>query len=355
VGAVPRGASRESLVKVGIINVTGYAGMELASILHHHPEATITSVTGRSAAGKRLPDVLPHLWPLDLPITRSVEGSVDVVFSALPSGASSEALAPLVDSGVMAVDIAADFRLHDPAGFKRAYDKDHPAPHMLKKAVYGLPEIHREVIQRATLVANPGCFAEAAILALAPAVRAGLVVDDVVVDAKSGISGAGRGGLATSPGDHFAEANENVVAYGLDGHGHRPEIAQELAGLGEADTARVTFVPHRVPMTRGILATCYARLQDETVGKQRVREIYREFYAGEPFVRVTDTPPQTKQTTGSNMCLVYPTVDEQAGRLVVVSCLDNLVKGAAGQAVQNMNLMFGLAEEEGLRQLALYP
>ena len=342
-------------MKVGIVNVTGYAGAELARILYRHPEAEITSVTGRSAAGKRLPEALPHLWQLDLPITKSVEGSVDVVFSALPSGASAETIAPLANSGARVVDMAADFRLHDPAEFKRAYNAEHPAPELLEQAVYGLPEVHRESIKRASLVANPGCFPEAAILALAPAVRAGLVVDDVVVDAKSGISGAGRGGLTTSSIDHFAEANENVVAYGLNGHGHRPEIAQELAGLREAEDARVTFIPHRVPMTRGILATCYARLQDETIGAQTVREIYDEFYASEPFVRVTDTPPQTKQTTGSNVCLVYPTVDERAGRLVVVSCIDNLVKGAAGQAVQNMNLMFAFPEDEGLRQLALYP
>ena len=342
-------------MKVGIINVTGYAGMELARILYRHPNADITSVTGRSAAGKRLAEVIPHLWRLDLPITSSLEGSVDIVFSSLPSGASAETLAPLIESGVRTVDISADFRLHDPKEFKRAYSIDHPASHLLDKAVYGLPEIHRESVKGATLVANPGCYPEAAILALAPAVREGLIVDDVVVDAKSGISGAGRGGQATNSMDHFAEANENVVAYGLDGHGHQPEIAQELAELRASESARVTFVPHRVPMTRGILATCYARLQDETIRKQAVREMYREFYATEPFVRVTDSPPQTKHTTGSNLCLVYPTVDERTGRLIVVSCLDNLVKGAAGQAVQNMNLMAGLPEDEGLQQLALYP
>jgi N-acetyl-gamma-glutamyl-phosphate reductase len=253
------------------------------------------------------------------------------------------------------VDIAADFRLHDPAVFKRAYKIDHPAPHLLEDAVYGLPEIRRDVISRAALVANPGCFPSAAILAMAPAVREGLVVDDVIVDAKTGISGAGRGGLTTNVLDHFAEANENVLAYAMDGHGHQPEIAQELAELREAESARVTFIPHRVPMTRGIMATCYARLQSESTSKETVQELYREFYADEPFVRVTETPPQTKQTTGSNFCLVYPTVDEEAGRLVVVSCIDNLGKGAAGQAVQNMNVMFGLEEDEGLQGLALYP
>ena len=343
------------MVKIGIINVTGYAGMELVRILHQHPDVEIASVTGRSAAGKRLPEVLPHLESIDLPITRSIEGSVDLAFSALPSGASAGALAPLVDGGLRAIDIAADFRLHDAAEFERAYNMDHPAPHVLEKAVYGLPEIHRAEIKEAALVANPGCFPEAAILALAPAVRAGLVADDIIVDAKTGISGAGRGGLATNTVDHFAEANENVVAYGLEGHGHQPEMAQELGEPRGALRAKVTFVPHRIPMTRGILATCYATLRDEKTGKQEVDEVYREFYRSEPFVRVTDAPPQTKQTLGSNLCLVYPTVDVRTHRLIVISCIDNLVKGAAGQAVQNMNLMLGLPEEEGLQQLALYP
>ena len=342
-------------MKAGIINVTGYAGSELARLLWRHPDVELVSVTGRSAAGKRLPEVLPHLWEIDLLITESIQVSVDVAFSALPSGASAEALAPLVESGVKAIDIAADFRLHDPAVFKRAYNIDHPAPHLLDKAVYGLPEIHREAIKGTNLVANPGCFPEAAILALAPAVRAGIIADDIIVDAKTGISGAGRGGLATNIMDHFAEANENVVVYGLDGHGHQPEIAQELAELREAASANVTFVPHRVPMTRGILATCYAPLLDRGINKQRVHDLYQEFYSGEPFVRVTPLPPQTKQTTGTNLCLIYPTVDEQAGRLVVVSCIDNLIKGAAGQAVQNMNLMCGLPEATALDTLAVYP
>ena len=342
-------------MKVGIINVTGYAGSELARILYQHPEVEIASVTGRSAAGKRLPEVLPHLWKMDLPITESIQGSVDVAFSALPSGASAEVLAPLIESGVKAVDIAADFRLHDPASFKIAYNADHPAPHLLANATYGLPEIHREGIRQSNLVANPGCYPSAAILAMAPAVREGIIGDDIIMDAKSGISGAGRGGLATNTMDHFAEANENVIAYGLDGHGHLPEIVQELAELREATSARVTFVPHRVPMTRGILATCYAPLLDGNMSQQMVRELYQEFYSEEPFVRVTDLPPQTKQTTGTNFCLVYPTVDERSGRLVVISCIDNLVKGAAGQAVQNMNLMAGFPEETALKALALYP
>jgi N-acetyl-gamma-glutamyl-phosphate reductase len=342
-------------VRVGILNVTGYAGSELARLLYAHPSVTISSVTGRSAAGKRLPEVLPHLWRLDLPITESIEDSVDFVFSSLPSGSSAEALAPLIDAGIRVVDIAADFRLHNAEEFKRAYKVVHPSPHLLDQAVYGLPEIHRAQIKQATIVANPGCYPEASILALAPAVAAGLVINDIVVDAKSGISGAGRGGQATNSIDQFAEANENILVYGLEGHSHQPEIAQELAELRKASTAIVTFIPHRVPMTRGVMATCYARLKDETISKQTVRDVYREFYDGEPFVRVTDSPPQTKQTVGSNMCLVHPTVDEQAGRLVVVSCLDNLVKGAAGQAIQNMNLMLDFPETMALEGLAVYP
>ena len=342
-------------MKVGIINVTGYAGSELARILYRHPEVQITSVTGRSAAGKRLPEAMPHLWQIDLPITSAIEEPVDVVFSALPSGASAEALAPLVERGVKAIDIAADFRIRDPKIFSMAYNVDHPAPQLLGSAVYGLPEIHREAIKNTNLVANPGCYPEASILALAPAIREGLVVNDIIIDAKSGISGAGRGGQSTNIMDQYSEANENVIAYGLNGHGHQPEIAQELADLGEADTTKVTFVPHRIPMTRGILATCYAPLNDETMSKQAIWDVYNEFYRDEPFVKVTPEPPQTKHTLGSNFCLVHPTVDVEAGRLIVVSCLDNLVKGAAGQAVQNMNLMYGLPENMSLESLAVYP
>ena len=342
-------------VKVGIINVTGYAGSELARILYRHPEVEIAAVTGRSAAGKRLPEAMPHLWQIDLPVTSAIEEPVDVVFSALPSGASAEALAPLVDQGVKAIDIAADFRIRDPEVFNKAYSVSHPAPHLLGRAIYGLPEIHREAIKSTNLVANPGCYPEASILGLAPAVREGLVADDIIIDAKSGISGAGRGGQSTNIMDQYSEANENVIAYGLNGHGHQPEIAQEIADLREADTATVTFVPHRIPMTRGILATCYAPLVDKGMTKQAVWDMYDEFYRDEPFVKVTKEPPQTKHTLGSNFCLVHPTVDEQAGRLIVVSCLDNLVKGAAGQAVQNMNLMCGLPENMALESLALYP
>tara|TARA_B100001123_G_scaffold253964_1_gene283365 strand:- start:5478 stop:6503 length:1026 start_codon:yes stop_codon:yes gene_type:complete len=341
-------------MKVGIINVTGYSGSELARLLSRHPEAEIVSVTGRSAAGKRVPEVMPYLWNVDLPITENIEVSVDVVFSALPSGASAIALSPFIKDEIKSIDIAADFRIRDAASFEKAYNVTHPVPELLDKAVYGMPEIHRSAIKSTKLVANPGCYPEASILALAPAMISNIVSSEIIIDAKSGISGAGRGGLSSNLMDLYAEANENVIAYGLDGHGHKPEIAQELAQLRNDKIARVTFIPHRIPMTRGILSTCYAPLKSPMT-KGEVRDIYQDYYGNEPFVHVTNVPPQTKHTLGSNNCLIYPTIDEETERLVVVSCLDNLVKGAAGQAVQNMNLMFGLEETTGLKNPSLYP
>ncbi|MFQ5880218.1 MAG: N-acetyl-gamma-glutamyl-phosphate reductase [Dehalococcoidia bacterium] len=343
-------------MRVGIINVTGYAGAELVRLLYLHPEAQVTSVTGRSAAGKRLPEIFPHLWQLDLPIEVELD-DVEFAFSALPHAASAPAVATLVEGGLPVVDISADFRLRDAADYEAWYNVAHPAPHLLGEAAYGLTELNRDAVRRARLVANPGCYPTGALLALAPAVKAGIIGLDIVVDAKSGVSGAGRSlGLAY----HYPEANESVAAYGLDGHRHLPEMTQELKALCNGVTPRLTFIPHLIPMTRGILTTCYAdllpgRLAVGDGAGGEVQELYREFYRQEPFVRVAAEPPQTKHTWGNNLCLVYPTVDTRAGRLVVVSCLDNLVKGAAGQAVQNMNAMLGLPEAMGLDQPAVYP
>ena len=343
------------MIKAGIINVTGYAGVELARILARHPEVEIASVTGRSAAGKMLGEVFPHLASIDATITEDVAGSVDVVISALPHVASAERLGPILSDGIRAVDISADFRLKDVSEYRDWYEADHPYPELVEEAVYGLPEMGRDDIARARLVANPGCYPTAAILAIAPAVSAGLIEADVIVDAKSGVSGAGR---KVSVDYLYSEVNENLKAYSMGGHRHMPEIGQELRRLDPSAEPRVTFIPHLVPMTRGILTTCYAPLKPGAAGSRPeavVREAYESFYADAPFVHVTARPPETKHTLGNNDCLVYPTVDTRTGRLIAVGCIDNLVKGAAGQAVQNMNLMFGLAEDEGLRQLALYP
>ncbi len=349
-------AKTNGRVRVGIINVTGYAGSELARLLHFHPEVQVTSVTGRSAAGKKLSDVFPHLWQQDLPVEAEL-GDVDFAFSALPHAASAEAIAPLIEAGLPVVDISADFRIHDLAEYEAWYNVKHPAPDLLEESPYGLTELNREAVREARLVANPGCYPTGALLALAPAVKAGIVGADIIVDAKSGVSGAGRSvGLAY----HYAEANESVGAYGLDGHRHLPEITQELAAMWGGPQPRVTFIPHLIPMTRGILATCYAdiltdRLPLNDNAKAEVMRLYEDFYCNEPFVRIAAEPPQTKYTWGNNLCLIYPTIDMRTGRFVVVSAIDNLVKGAAGQAIQNMNLMLGMPETMGLDQPAVYP
>ena len=339
------------MVRIGIVNVTGYMGAEAARLLHAHPEVELASVTGRRAAGKPLGEVFPHLAPLGLTVAEEL-GEVDAVVSALPHAASAQALLPYIKRGLPVVDLSADFRLRRVEEYEPWYGK-HPAPELLSEAVYGLPELHRDEIAAAKLVASPGCHATAAILALAPAVKAGLIEPDIVVDGKTGISGAGRTlGLSY----HFSEANEGVSAYGLGGHRQLPEMTQELGALWEAPVPRITFVPHLVPMTRGILVTCYATLHDEsTDATDRIRDLYRDFYRESPFVRVVDEPPATKQTLGSNRCFLYPTVDGRTGRLIVVSCLDNLTKGGAGQGVQCLNLMLGLPESIGLDGTALYP
>ena len=342
------------MVRVGIINVTGYMGAEAARLLHAHPDVELTSVTGRSGAGKPLGELFPHLAPLGLTVEEEL-GEVDAVVSALPHAASAEKLLPFIERGLPVLDLSADFRLRRLEEYEPWYGS-HPAPHLLSEAVFGLPELHREEIARSKLVAGPGCHATAAILALTPAVKAGLVEPDIIIDSKSGISGAGR---SLGLGYHFPEANEGVSAYGLGGHRQLPEMTQELGALCEAPAPRITFVPHLIPMTRGILVTCYAPLRpgadlgDDAIA--RVRALYEDFYRESPFVRVVAEPPATKQTLGANDCLLYPTVDERSKRLIVVSCLDNLMKGGAGQGVQCLNLMLGLPESTGLRGLALYP
>ncbi len=342
--------------KVGIINVTGYAGVELARLLCRHPEVELTSVTGRSAAGQKLGRVFPHLTGIDLTIEAGL-GDVELAFSAMPHQESAVEVIPLLNRGIKVVDSSADFRLKDDAEYRHWYGFTHPAPHLLQQSAYGLPELHRAQIASSRLVANPGCYPTGAILALAPAVREGLIEPEIIIDSKSGISGAGR---TLSLQTHFAEANEDVSAYSLEGHRHLPEITQELSLLRPGQSPSVSFVPHLIPMTRGILSTCYAALAPGKItadekGKKKLRQIYLDFYKDEPFVMVTDSPPHTKHTWGNNYCHIYPTIDTRTGRLIAISCIDNLVKGAAGQAIQNMNLMLGLPETMGLEAPAIYP
>jgi N-acetyl-gamma-glutamyl-phosphate reductase len=342
---------KNGTTRVGVINVTGYAGAELARILARHPAVALVEVTGRSAAGEPLARSFAHLADLGMTVGDHIENA-EVCFSALPHHASAEAVADLLTEGRKVIDISADFRLHEEEVYEQWYGH-HPAANYLDEAVYGLPELHRLDVQTARLVANPGCYPTTSILALAPV--ADRIDADVIVDAKSGISGAGRSfSLAVN---HYSEINESVQPYGLDGHRHQPEIAQELNELrsrANREPLQLTFVPHLVPMTRGIMATCYARLTTP-MSPEEVMSEYREFYRDEPFVRVVADPPATKHTWGSNFCFVCPRINPQTGRLVVTACLDNLVKGAAGQAVQNMNLMLGHDETLGLEALPIYP
>ncbi|HEX6109886.1 MAG TPA: N-acetyl-gamma-glutamyl-phosphate reductase, partial [Ktedonobacteraceae bacterium] len=323
-----------------------------------HPQFVLTSVTARSAVGKRLYEIFPQLDVMSntqidprLVITEE-PGQTDLAFVCLPHTAAAVSVMTLLERGTKVVDLSADFRLRDVALYEEWYKHTHPAPALLETAVYGLCERYRAVIEvRKTLVANPGCYATAAILGLLPALATGIIEPDIIIDAKSGSSGAGR---SLTLSTHFAEANEDVSAYSLSGHRHLPEITQELeaaalAGEHPVQSLRITFVPHLIPMTRGILATCYANLDQESISTTaEVRSLYEEFYMNEPFVRVVDQPPHTKWTYGSNQCLIYPMVDTRTRRLLVISCLDNLVKGAAGQAIQNANRLFGLPETAGL-------
>lgn len=343
------------MARVGVVGASGYSGAELLRLLAGHPEIEIAVATSREFAGREIADVYPNLAALGdrryEELDPEVLASLDLVFLALPHGASMTLGAHLAEEGVRVVDFSADFRLSDPAAYPKWFGAPHTSPEWLGKWVYGLPELHREEIRGATLVANPGCYPTATLLALAPLVAAGAIDPaSVVVSAASGVSGAGRG---LSAGVHFSHVDASVKAYGVPEHKHTPEIEQELGRLAGREV-RVTFVPHLVPMPRGLLATCVAPLTGRE-DSASLTAIAREFYAGEPFVRVLDALPETKFTAGSNLCLLGVVADRRTGRAVAVSAIDNLGKGAAGQALQNANLMLGLAETTGLTGGGLYP
>ncbi len=330
-------------LKAAIVGVTGYAGAELARILARHPGVELAHASARSAAGRPLSAVHPHLVGLDLMVQEGA-GLAEVAFVALPAEASAPVVAALRRNGTRVIDVGSDFRLKDPLAYPRWYQFVHPYPDLLQQAVYGLTELARAQLPAAGLIACPGCYPTAAVLALAPARSAGLIKGPVVVDAKSGISGAGR---KVDEAYLFSELNENCYPYALGGHRHVLEMEQALQ-------LPVVFTPHLVPMTRGILATCYAPLARAT-SPAEVQDLYQEFFKAAPFVRVTQHAPQTKHTLGSNYCFLHPHLDERTGHLLVVAALDNLVKGGAGQAVQNFNVAYGLPETLGLEQLPIYP
>ena len=342
------------MIKASIVGASGYSGGELMRLLAGHPEVEIVALTASQQQGRRADESFPSLRGfadrvMEAPDWERLAKTSDVVFLALPHGLSQEGAPALLGGGTRVIDIAADFRLRDAALHERWYGT-HKAPELLADAVYGLPEVHAEAIAAARLVACPGCYPTAAILALLPALAWREPGATIVIDAKSGVSGAGRNPGANT---QFGEVNENVKPYSAGRHRHTPEMQQAFADAGAREA--VWFTPHLIPMTRGILATCYLRTAD-AIDQPEAEEVYLRRYQSSPFVRVlTDKLPETKATQGSNFCDVA-VLAAPAERLVVAfAALDNLVKGASGQAIQCMNLMFDLPQEEGLWAAPLYP
>jgi N-acetyl-gamma-glutamyl-phosphate reductase len=332
----------EPRARVVVAGASGFAGALAASLVWRHPRLELALATSRGDAGSRLDRLYPrHRVPVELTeLDLELAAECDAALVAYPHGAAAKLVAELRQADLMVLDISADFRLHDRAAYERTYG-DHGAPALLGEAVYGLTELHRPSIAGARLVANPGCYPTAALLALAPLAEAGLMAD-AVISAASGVSGAGRGG-----GDRlqFVVVDENFSPYGVEGHRHFPEIAQELAELGSG--AQVTFVPHLLPLDQGLLASCYVSLARELEAEE-LRSLYEERYAGEPFVEVVDHPPGVRDVRDTNLCRIHVALDKPAGRALVFAAIDNLWKGASGQAIQNLNLMLGLPETEGL-------
>jgi N-acetyl-gamma-glutamyl-phosphate reductase len=327
---------------VAVFGAAGFAGALAARLLHAHPGFELVWITARSDVGQRLDALYPqHRVPLvleELDLDRQAE--VEAAIVAYPHGAAAPLVSELRQRRVRVVDLSADFRLRDALTYEEWY-RHHEAPELLSEAVYGLPERYRDQIREANLVANPGCYPTATLLALAPLARSG-AIEDVVIDAKSGVSGAGR---AATEKTHFVTADENVSPYGVPRHRHTPEIEQELAALG-ADI-QITFTPHLLPLDQGELVSCYVT-GNGALDELDLPELYESFYAEEPFVEVVSTPPGVRAVRETNFCRISVHRDERTGRALVFSVLDNLWKGAASQAVQNLNLMFGRPEGEGI-------
>ncbi len=337
-------------ISAAVVGASGYAGGELVRLLSAHPQVEIASLHARDREGLPLAATFPHLAPLGLVFSGGDPApGVEVAFLALPAGHSAELAVRLEAGGTTVVDIGSDLRLRDPSAYPTWYGFEHPAPSALARAVYGLSEWARDALPGATLIANPGCYPTAALLALAPLAAAGLIGGHVVVDAKSGISGAGRGA-----GDAFlfTELDGGTRAYGLDGHRHLPELVQGLQAAGGAEPS-VTFVPHLVPQLRGILATCHVELAEET-SSDALTALLCDAYAQAPFVHVLDVSPSSKLTWGTNYAFLHA-VRIGPRRAVVLAAIDNMGKGAAGQAIQNMNLALGLPETAGLEGVAVHP
>ncbi|MGB8275181.1 MAG: N-acetyl-gamma-glutamyl-phosphate reductase [Alphaproteobacteria bacterium] len=345
-----------NVVQVGVIGASGYTGAELVRLLAPHPKVALRLLTADRNAGQPLGAVFPHLAGLDLPHLTRLEDSdlapLDAVFCCLPHGATQEVIAGMPRS-LKIIDLSADFRLADPTAYETWYGHPHRAPRLQAEAVYGLTELARDAVRKARLVANPGCYPTSAQLPLVPLLDSGAIAaDDIVIDAKSGVSGAGR---QAKEANLFPEVSEGIQAYGVAAHRHAPEIEQGLSRAAGRQVI-VTFTPHLVPMNRGILSSIYVKLAGKTTADD-IRDALAKRYADEPFVRVLPkgAVPATHHVRGSNLCLMAVFADRVPGRAIILSVIDNLVKGASGQAVQNMNLMFGIAETTALEQEPLFP
>jgi N-acetyl-gamma-glutamyl-phosphate reductase len=343
------------MIKTGIVGATGYTGVELMRLISLHPDANLQLVTSRSEAGKPVTDIFPSLRGiLDLSYTRpdyDKLSACDVVFFATPNGTAMESVPTLLENGVKVIDLSADFRLRDPDVWEKWYGLKHSCPELLDDAVYGLPEINRRKITQARLIANPGCYPTAIQLGFLPLIENNLVEKGTLIaDAKSGVSGAGR---KLSLASLYSEASDSFSAYAADGHRHLPEIIQGLESVCE-ERVDIIFVPHLVPMIRGIHATLYARLIDDTVD---LTQIFIDRYKNEPFVDVMEAGahPNTNSVRGTNICRLACHRPQNGSTAVILAVEDNLVKGAAGQAIQNMNIMFGLNETTGLLNSTCFP
>ena len=350
------------MIKVGIIGATGYAGGELVRILLNHPEAEIKWYGSRSYIDKKYADVYCNMFKLVDDICKDdnlekLADEVDVIFTATPQGFLASVLTEDILSKTKVIDLSADYRIKDVSVYEKWYGIEHKSPQFIDEAVYGLCEINRDKIKNKRLVANPGCYTTCSILSMYPLVKEGIIdKDSIIIDAKSGVSGAGRGAKVNNL---FCEVNENMKAYGVLTHRHTPEIEEQLSyalGSDKVDDVKIIFTPHLAPMNRGILVTGYANLK-RPVDYDTVRAIYEKYYKDEKFVRILnkDVCPETKWVEGSNYFDVNFKIDDRTNRIVVMGALDNIVKGAAGQAVQNMNLMFGLDEAEGLNLVPMFP
>lgn len=346
------------MIKAGIIGSTGYAGAEIVRLLMGHPEVEIKWYGSRSYIDKKYADIYQNMFQIVEDVCKDdnlekLADEVDVIFTATPQGFCASMINEQILSKVKVVDLSADFRIKDVAVYEKWYGIEHKSPSFIEEAVYGLCEVNREKIKNARLVANPGCYTTCSILSLYPLVKEGLIdPSTIIIDAKSGTSGAGRGAKVDNL---FCEVNENMKAYGVATHRHTPEIEEQL-GYAAGQPIVLNFTPHLVPMNRGILVTAYASLKDK-LSYEEVKAAYDKYYAEEKFVRVLekDVCPQTKWVEGSNYVDVNFKIDERTGRIIVMAALDNLVKGAAGQAVQNMNLLFGFDEAMGLNLVPMFP